>query len=189
MYVSYFLNHTFCTFSEGRYENVRDAVFYGCDEVQGQKSGFRVHNPIQKLVGVMEENPLGPINLYSSPCLIQLPQEKFAYCDHTPSVTICSLDSNRKTVIHEKIRDEQLGSFSKVYGIKFTQEQEDCLVAMKYMDGISVLLMNNENTKQISRILSKVGFCDMSFLPHLDAIIAIDVHGNIILHDYIVSYF
>ena len=54
-----FLNHTFCTFSEGRYENVRDVVFYGCDEVQGQKSGFRAHNPIQKLVGVMEENPVG----------------------------------------------------------------------------------------------------------------------------------
>ena len=54
-----FWNHTFCIFSEGRYENVRDVVFYGCDEVQGQKSGFRVHNPIQKLVGVMEENPLG----------------------------------------------------------------------------------------------------------------------------------
>ena len=91
--------------------------------------------------------------------------------------------------MHEKIRDEQLGSFSKVYGIKFTQEQEDCLVSMNYMDGISVQLMNDENTKQISRILSKVGFCDMSFLPYLDAIIAIDVHGNIILHDYIVSYF
>ena len=90
-------------------------------------------------------------------------------------------------MIQEKIRDEQLGSFSKVYGIKFTQEQEDCLVAMKYMDGISIQLMNNENTKQISRILSKEGFCDMSFLPYLDAIIAIDIHGNIILHDYIVS--
>ena len=90
-------------------------------------------------------------------------------------------------MIHEKIRDVHLGSFSKVYGIKFTQDQDDCLVAMKYMDGISVQLINNENTKQISRVLSKVGFCDMTFLPYLDAILAIDVHGNIILHDYIVS--
>ena len=55
---------------------------------------------------------------------------------------------------------------------------------MKYMDGISVQLTTGE---QMSRILSPVGFCDMSFLPYLDSIIAIDLDGNVILHDYAVQ--
>ena len=93
---------------------------------------------------------------------------------------------NRKTVIYQNIHDEELGKFSKVYGIKCVQEEQNCLLAMKYMDGISIQLTNRDldDARQMSRILSPVGFCDMSFLPYLDSIIAIDLNGNIVLHDY-----
>ena len=77
--------------------------------------------------------------------------------------------------MYQNIHDEELGKFSKVYGIKWVQEEQNCLIAMKYMDGISIQLTNRDldDARQMSRILSPVGFCDMSILPYLDSIIAI----------------
>ena len=77
--------------SKGRYENIRDVVFHGCDQVPNQNKSCYNKKTISNLVEVLEENPLGPVNFYSSNCLIPLPANEkgtLAYSNHTSNVTI-----------------------------------------------------------------------------------------------------
>ena len=84
-----YLFSTHC--DKGQYDNIRDVVFHGCDYKPKNKSYFSQPKSFANLVELLEENPLGPMNLYSSNCLIPLPSyEKgtIAYCNHTSNVTI-----------------------------------------------------------------------------------------------------
>ena len=54
----------------------------------------------------------------------------------------------------------------------------------RYEDGISVIQKDEKQLK--TRILTEDrSFCDMTFLPYMDSILAIDTKGKMVLHNYL----
>ena len=145
---------------------------------------------IKRYANVVGECSLGPVNLLSSSCILEFSHQneaKLAFCDHTSKLRLCGLNSKNEFETTDYIEDPHLGKMSRLWGLKY-DPWDNGMIALRYMDGISIF-QNNEDQKfgLKSRILTQEGFCDMSFLPFIDSVVAIDVNGNLVLHDYHVS--
>ena len=104
------------------------------------------------------------------------------FSNHTKSVTIGQFEEE-KFVEKENLCDDHLSTYSRIFG--FASYGEIC--ALRHQDGISVI--QKQKKQLLSRVITEVGFCDMTFLSYLDSLLSIDVKGNLILHNYLVIIF
>ena len=95
------------------------------------------------------------------------------FSNHTKSVTIGQFEEE-KFVEKENLCDDHLSTYSRIFG--FATYGEIC--ALRHQDGISVI--QKQKKQLLSRVITEVGFCDMTFLSYLDSLLSIDVKGNLI---------
>lgn len=172
--------------SLSQYENVKAAAF----QVEGQvidetmdsghisssskkskkKPFWNPDMKIPALSTILDENPLGPDRLFTSSC-IQKASTSLLYSDHTSKLKRIEQELN--------LEDPHLGTYSRIFGFK----SHDDLTALKYQDGISIF----QKSSKISQILHEIEFADMNFLPWIDSMLALDIDGNLVLHDFIAN--
>ena len=89
---------------------------------------------------IYKEHPFAPVNLYSN-CVQEFPEGKIAYCDHTNKLKIVERNpgNNYGWKVVQTIKDGHLGKYSRIYGFALRED----LIAMKDLDGISIIDMTN----------------------------------------------
>jgi hypothetical protein len=160
-----------------------------------------VNNSKSKIHTAFEEYPFGPHHLYSSSCLETWNSYRLAFCDHTAKLKIATIQNDASAAnIEATLMDDHLGQYSNIYGVSKANLDDSIIIALKYMDGISVIDSSSKNV--VSRLLTNessskneddvTAFADMTFLTCLDSLLAVDIFGNLYLHDYnviILKYF
>ncbi len=165
--------------SETAFEKMRHVVIpFEADPEAFSSQGFADDVPL--VHSILEECPFGPIKLYNASNLVQKNEDEYLVTDHTSNVNLVTLNSKDRSFTKKKLcSDKHLGKFSNVFGFKYNER--DDLIAARYQDGIAIF--HSQELKTINVGQDKE-FCDMSFLPLVDCIVALDANGNIVLRDY-----
>ena len=169
---------------------VMDKVLVSELDYNPKKAGYwpstnsvkRMRPKFLKLFAFFDEYPFGPVNMYSSSCIQSNSDHEIMFSNHTKNLTVGSFDENQTFKEKVALADDFLATNSRIFGFKTNEE----FTALRYRDGAA--LINHEEKQLVSRMFSDIGICDMTINPHLDSMLGIDVQGNIIRHNYLVSY-